>query len=76
MQVVQVGMETWRSGWNLAPEGAGEPMDLDVVLDGVQHAQNEADAWQAAAPSLPGEPIGHPQTTWQSIDGSLGTRPD
>ena len=28
---------------SLAPEGAGEPMDLDVVLDRViQHAQNEA----------------------------------
>ena len=31
----------------------------------VYHEKSLFDAWQAAAPSLPREPIGHPQTTWQ-----------
>ena len=45
MQVVKVGRFQVKKGTetgSLAPEGGGEPMDLDVILDRViQHAQNE-----------------------------------
>ena len=45
--------------------GPNKALRRRLIHHVVYHEKPLFDAWQAVAPSLPREPIGHPQTTWQ-----------